>query len=86
MPHRRLRPRKQFNAQSTTRFVHPRIKPLAARNAKREHNPPEIFMRGSIKNCRTLCHRNLDLLVHIFAEVGDDEVLTVRGVLAHVEG
>ena len=29
--------------------------------------------------------RHLHLLVHVVAEVGDDEVLAVRGVLAHVE-
>lgn len=31
-------------------------------------------------------HGHFDLLVHVLAEVGDDEVLAVGGVLAHVEG
>ena len=39
--------------------------------------------RGDRERCKSgLLH----LLVHVLSQVFDDEVLTVRGVLAHVEG
>ena len=42
--------------------------------------------REKRKSITILRHRRLDLLVHVLAQVLDDVVLTVRGVLAHVKG